>query len=41
VPRIVAIALVAVAAFDLFFLDGKYVHVVKAVTLSLLHQIFS
>jgi hypothetical protein len=32
-----AIALVAMAAFDHFYLDGKYLHNVQAVADSLLH----
>ena len=35
--RVVAITLVALAAFDLFFLDGKYFHAVEAVARSLAH----
>ena len=35
--RGVAIALVALAAFDYFYLDGKYLHSVQAVANSLLH----
>jgi hypothetical protein len=37
--RSVAIALVAMAAFDLYFLDGKYVHTVEAIARSLVHWI--
>jgi hypothetical protein len=37
--RVVAIALVAVAAFDLYFLDGKHVHAVGKIALSLVHQL--
>lgn len=32
-----AVALVALAAFDHFFLDGRYVHSVQMMVLSLLH----
>jgi hypothetical protein len=35
--RGVATALVALAAFDYFYLDGKYLHHVQAVANSLLH----
>jgi hypothetical protein len=35
--RGVATALVALAAFDYFYLDGKYLHSVQAVANSLLH----
>jgi hypothetical protein len=35
--RGVATFLVALAAFDYFHLDGKYLHVVQAVANSLLH----
>jgi hypothetical protein len=35
--RTMAIALVAMAAFDYFYLDGKYIHSVQTVTLSILH----
>jgi hypothetical protein len=35
--RGVATFLVALAAFDYFYLDGKYLHVVHAVANSLLH----
>ena len=34
---VVATALVALAAFDYFYLDGKYLHSVQAVANSLLH----
>ena len=37
--RVVAIMLVALATFDLFFLDGKPVHAVEAVARSLAHFI--
>ena len=36
--RIVAIWLVALAAFDLYFLDGKHIHTVEAVARSLVHM---
>jgi hypothetical protein len=35
--RGVTTALVALAAFDYFYLDGKYLHCVQAVANSLLH----
>jgi hypothetical protein len=35
--RGVATFLVALAAFDYFYLDGKYLHYVQAVVNSLLH----
>ena len=35
--RGVATALVALTAFDYFYLDGKYLHSVQAVANSLLH----
>ena len=35
--RSAAIALVAMAAFDYFYLDGKYIHSVQSVVSSLLH----
>jgi hypothetical protein len=35
--RGVATALVALAAFDYFYLDGKYLHSVQAVANSMLH----
>jgi hypothetical protein len=35
--REVAIAVVALAAFDYFYLDGKYVHAIEMATRSLLH----
>jgi hypothetical protein len=35
--RVVAIALVALAAFDYLYLDGKYIHSVQAMMLSMLH----
>jgi hypothetical protein len=37
--RIVAIALVAMAAFDLYYLDGKHVHAIEAMALSLVHHV--
>lgn len=37
--RETAIAVVALAAFDLYCLDGRYVHAVKVVVLSLLNQL--
>jgi hypothetical protein len=37
--RSVAIGLVALAAFDLYFLDGKYTHTVEALVHSLAHFI--
>ena len=37
--RVVAIALVAMAAFDLLFLNGEHVYAVEAVTLYLVHSI--
>ena len=36
--RVVAIALVALATFDLYFLDGSHIHAVKAMALSLLQH---
>jgi len=36
--RIVAIALAAMAAFDLYFLNGQHIHAVEAVVLSLIHS---
>jgi len=36
--RIAAIWLVALAAFDLYFLDGKYIHTVEAVVRSVVHM---
>jgi hypothetical protein len=36
--RVVAIALVAMAAFDLAFLNGQLVQAVEAITTDLLHQ---
>jgi hypothetical protein len=38
--REVAMALVALAAFDYFYLDGKYVHAVDIATRSMLHFLF-
>jgi hypothetical protein len=38
--REVAIVLVALAAFDYFYLDGKYVHSIDTATRSLLHFLF-
>jgi hypothetical protein len=38
--REVAIALVALAAFDQFYLDGKYLHSIEMATRSLLHFVF-
>ena len=35
--RSAAIALAAMAAFDYFYLDGKYIHSVQSVASSLLH----
>lgn len=35
--RRVAIALVAMAAFDLFFLDGQYIHALQEIGRSILH----
>jgi hypothetical protein len=35
--RSVATALVALAAFDYFYLDGRYLHYVQAVAESMLH----
>jgi hypothetical protein len=35
--RAAATALVAMAAFDYFFLDGQYIHAVQMMVLSLLH----
>jgi hypothetical protein len=35
--REVAIMLVALAAFDYFYLDGKYVHSIEMATRSMLH----
>jgi hypothetical protein len=35
--RGVAVALVALAAFDHFFLDGRYIHSVQMMALSLSH----
>ena len=37
--RIVAIALVALAAFDFFFLDGTYLHYVQAVVAAMRHHL--
>jgi hypothetical protein len=37
--RIAAVALVAMATFDLFFLDGKFVRTVEAMALSQAHFI--
>jgi hypothetical protein len=37
--RIVAIALVAMAAFDLYYHDGRFVHAVEGMVLSLSHFI--
>jgi hypothetical protein len=39
--RIVAIALVAFAAFDLYFLDGQYTHAAEAMGMSLRHFAFA
>jgi hypothetical protein len=36
--RVVAIALVALAAFDWYFLDGSHIHAVTAMALSLLQH---
>jgi hypothetical protein len=38
--RVTAIALVAMAAFDLFFLDGRYTHAVDMTVRSLMHHMF-
>ena len=38
--REVAIVLVALAAFDHFYVDGKYVHSIEMATRSLLHFVF-
>jgi hypothetical protein len=35
--RTAAVALVALAAFDYFYLDGKYIHSVQMAVLSILH----
>ena len=35
--RVVAIGLVALATFDIYFLDGKYIHTVEALARSLAH----
>jgi hypothetical protein len=37
--RVVAIALVAMAAFDLYFLDGRHVHAVGRIALSLVRHL--
>jgi hypothetical protein len=37
--RVVAIALVAMAAFDWYYLDSKHLHAVEKVALSLVHHI--
>jgi hypothetical protein len=37
--RVVAIALVAMAAFDLYFLGGRHVHAVGRIALSLVHHL--
>lgn len=36
--RVVAIALVAMATFDMAFLGGQHVYAVETITLDLLHQ---
>ena len=38
--RIVAIAVVASATFDLYFLDGKYTNAVHATATAFLHHVF-
>jgi hypothetical protein len=38
--RVTAIALVAMTAFDLFFLDGRYTHAVDMTVRSLMHHMF-
>jgi hypothetical protein len=38
--REVAIALVALAAFDYFYLDGKYVHSIEMAVRSMVHFMF-
>jgi hypothetical protein len=35
--RTAAVALAAMAAFDHFYLDGQYLHVIQMAVLSLLH----
>ena len=35
--RGVAVALVAMTAFDYFYLDGRYIHSVQMVVFSMLH----
>jgi hypothetical protein len=37
--RIVAIALVAMAAFDYFYLDGRHIHSVQRELLSIIHTV--
>ena len=38
--RIVVIAVVAAATFDLYFLDGKYTNAVHATATTFLHHVF-
>jgi hypothetical protein len=35
--RVMAIVLVAMAAFDLYFLDGRYTHTLQEIGQSVLH----
>jgi hypothetical protein len=38
--RIVAIVVVAMAAYDLYFLDGRYIHALQEIGRTILHHAF-
>jgi hypothetical protein len=38
--RVATIALVAMAAFDLLFLDGRYTHAAEGTARALMHHLF-